>query len=198
MASLSTSILTLALLGGYAIACERADRSSEFLAYQPIFRGKILASKLVWPIIAAAVIWTGNLLVLFACGKLPDMTAAAKFAPSVGLLLVIGFLCFSVGWLVSSLQDSPTFAVGGGVMAPVVIGLCFGAANWLAHGKLSAVFPDEFGISYCVLRREHCGGGSKFDRRLLVLFAAGGAVSGGTTVRQASDLRRVIDRRSGI
>ena len=68
--STAASILTLTLLGGYAIACERADRSAEFLAYQPIPRSKILASKLVWPIAAAVVIWSVNLCVLFACGEL--------------------------------------------------------------------------------------------------------------------------------
>ena len=43
--SLALSILTLTLFGGSAIACERADRSAEFLAYQPIPRGKILAQQ---------------------------------------------------------------------------------------------------------------------------------------------------------
>lgn len=150
--SLALSILTLTLFGGSAIACERADRSAEFLAYQPIPRGKILASKLVWPIAAAVVIWGVNLCVLFACGELPERRAADAYA-TLGLSLTIGLVCFSVAWFVSSLQDSPTYAVGCGVVAPIAIWLCFGLVNWLTGGKVpsNGVYSGYLAVYFAVI-----------------------------------------------
>src|SRR5437660_12005022 len=44
--ALSVMPFLAALLGGNAIACERADRSAHFLAYLPPTKTQILASKL--------------------------------------------------------------------------------------------------------------------------------------------------------
>jgi len=48
-ASMFTIVLsqfTLAIIGGYIIACERESRSAEFLAYLPVSRFRILTSKM--------------------------------------------------------------------------------------------------------------------------------------------------------
>ncbi len=140
--STAASILTLTLLGGYAIACERADRSAEFLAYQPIPRSMILASKLVWPIAAAVVIWSVNLCVLFVCHE-PAGKPTEGVTVLLGVPAAIALVCFSVAWFVSSLQDSPTYAVGAGIMTPVAIGLCFSAVNWLTRDRLEQMLSDE-------------------------------------------------------
>ena len=137
IASLALSLLTPALMGGNAIACERADRSAEFLAYQPIFRGRILASKFVWPIMAAVVVWSINVLTIFCCGRLSGQ-GDSDTSSMLGMFFVIGLLSFSVAWLVSALQSSPTFAVASGIMAPVVIAMCFGVAMWLTDGRAFA------------------------------------------------------------
>ncbi|MHB0959853.1 MAG: ABC transporter permease subunit [Pirellulaceae bacterium] len=135
VASLGTSVLTLTLLGAYAIAGERADRSAEFLAYQPIARRKIVASKLVWPTVVAAVAWSVNLGVMFAYGEFVGNRREAALA-GLAVLLAMDLGCFSVAWFVSSLQDSPTYAVAGAVVTPVAIGLCFSALNWLTDNRM--------------------------------------------------------------
>ena len=61
--SLALSQLIMALIGGNAIAGERAERSAEFQAYLPIPRGKILAAKLLLVLVMVAVIWVPNALV---------------------------------------------------------------------------------------------------------------------------------------
>ena len=55
--SLVISQMTVALIGGNAIAGERVDRSAEFLASLPITRRKILASKLLLSLAITAAIW---------------------------------------------------------------------------------------------------------------------------------------------
>ena len=50
--SLAFLQLAFALLGGNSIAGERMDRSAEFLAYLPVSRGRILASKLLVALVA--------------------------------------------------------------------------------------------------------------------------------------------------
>ena len=126
------SILTLALLGGNAIACERADRSAEFQAYQPIPRWAVLLSKLALPILAALVLWSVNLLFYEQgsprqSGMLPDREWMFTF-------MLFGFCAFSVAWLVSAMQSSPTFAVGAGMAAPVATMLQVALIYWLVDG----------------------------------------------------------------
>ncbi len=47
--------------GANAIARERADRSAEFLAYLPISRVRILASKAALPLAVVSVVWAAAL-----------------------------------------------------------------------------------------------------------------------------------------
>ena len=62
--SLGLLQLAFALLGGNSIAGERIDRSAEFLAYLPVSRGRILASKLLVALAAVPLVWLPNLVVL--------------------------------------------------------------------------------------------------------------------------------------
>jgi ABC-type transport system involved in multi-copper enzyme maturation permease subunit len=122
------SQLTVALLGGHAIACERVDRSAEFLAYLPVSRARILASKLIFALPIVAVVWVPNLLIYkLAAAELPTWRGTEAMWSGLGYAAITGATFFGVGWLLSSMLESPTFAVCGGLIAPlvVVIGLQF-------------------------------------------------------------------------
>ena len=56
--------LTPALLGGNAIAGERADCSAQFIAYLPVSRVRRLTSKLSLTLATMVVLWGVNLLVM--------------------------------------------------------------------------------------------------------------------------------------
>ena len=62
--SFAISQVALALIGGNAIAGERADRSAEFQVYLPLTRQKILAGKLLLALAIVAVIWLTNPLII--------------------------------------------------------------------------------------------------------------------------------------
>ena len=145
--SIALSVLTLTFLGGNAIAGERADRSAEYLAYLPLSRLRRLAAKLVLALGTAVSIWGFNVLVLLIL-YLGILLSGAPEPLSVrpdevlvpaGLFALTGLAMFSVAWLVSSLQSSPTFAVCSGLIAP-----------WLlVSGLVGAAFiydPLSFGL----------------------------------------------------
>ncbi len=124
---LALQVITLALLGGNAIAGERNDRSSEFLAYLPVSRANNLVSKLVWPVVAA-VLAIGVMATIASVSVVLGGGTFEVFrmenARANGMFLgiaIVGGLCFSVAWLGSALLRSPTFAVAGGILAPAVI-----------------------------------------------------------------------------
>jgi hypothetical protein len=77
--SLLFSFITVAMLGGMAFACERADRSAEFLAYLPPTRVQIVVSKVILVMAGIATIWAANLLLLYVlaprCGELHPQVA---------------------------------------------------------------------------------------------------------------------------
>ncbi len=148
--SVVLSQLTLAFLGGNAIAGERADRSAEFIAYLPLSRPRRLAGKLSLTLATAALFWGVNLSVLLI---LLSMTSDLRPVPYNDLPSVLGYIAitglafFGVGWLVSSLQSSATFAVCGGLITPLLIVMGLQAAAWLS----AAPSLDEFmGIGYAI------------------------------------------------
>ncbi len=83
MASIALSQLTLVLLGGNAIAGERADRSAEFVAHLPISRRQRVVSKIILSVLAAVLVWGGNLLILLAigllCGEALNIRAESRY-----------------------------------------------------------------------------------------------------------------------
>lgn len=130
------SVLPMALLGGNAFATERADGSAEFLAYQPIDRRSIVISKLVFPLVTALVSWSVPMGVLtIARARHADLeTLSTNQFLSIHqfyMFIAIGFCAFSAAWLVSSLQNSPTFAIGAGMAAPIVIMFLIAGSCWL-------------------------------------------------------------------
>jgi ABC-type transport system involved in multi-copper enzyme maturation permease subunit len=137
MYSLGLSQLVFAFLGGNAIACERPDRSAEFLAYLPISRGKILTSKLLLAFLTAAFIWVVNLSILGICWlslrhylltqfNVPfdrNMEEIIFIGRSMVGLLITGSTFFCVGWFFSSFLESPTFSICIGLVTPLLVAI---------------------------------------------------------------------------
>ncbi len=118
--SLLLSTLTVALLGGNAIAVERPDRSAEFLAYLPPTRRKVLASKVLLAMIVWAAILGLNVPILVA------VTSPKEFGdvpPMAEVLVSVMVLLFGSSWLASSFLASPANATGLGVAATALIAL---------------------------------------------------------------------------
>jgi ABC-type transport system involved in multi-copper enzyme maturation permease subunit len=121
--SLGLSQLALVTLAGNSIASERADRSAEFLAYLPPSRLRILASKLLLALLAAAVIWTVNLLVAWlvvpALGTSqgnPTDALSLQFMLAATAVMLLG-----TGWFGSALLDSPAIATCLGIGATLAL-----------------------------------------------------------------------------
>jgi ABC-type transport system involved in multi-copper enzyme maturation permease subunit len=135
--SLALSQVALALIGGNAIAGERADRSAEFQVYLPITRKKILAAKLLLALAITAVIWLINPLIV--CGTLSTMNRGVLRDPSMvpGVMIysaVIGLTFFCVAWFFSSIIRSPTFSIVAGLVTPFIIWSLILYVNYLIQG----------------------------------------------------------------
>ena len=122
--ALYMTFIVTALLGGHAIACERADRSAHFLAYLPPTKLMIISSKLIVAAAATAVMF--GWIVLTACVLAPRLGAAS--AEFTGGLTVRGaamtcVLTFGVGWLASAKFDSALVPIILAVASPVVVTL---------------------------------------------------------------------------
>lgn len=117
--SLAVSCLTLVALAGNAIACERADRSAEFLAYLPPSRAEILSSKAMLGALAAAVIWLINLCVadVLVPALGPVQSPIASELPSHWPTAASAVMLFGTAWLGSALLESPAMATSAGVGA---------------------------------------------------------------------------------
>jgi len=112
----------VAVFGGNAIACERADRSAHFLAYLPPTRRQIVASKLIVAIGSVAALWIGPLLSVYVIGPRWD-PGAASFLPgaSVGVAAACCVLTFGVGWLGSACLERATIPVLVALASPIML-----------------------------------------------------------------------------
>ena len=122
--SLGLLQVAMALLGGNSIAGERVDRSAEFLAYLPVSRGRILASKFLVALAAVPLIWLPNLVVLvIAYALLPPFHSAreAYLISTFGTIAVTGLTFFCVAWLFSCMLRSPTFSACAGLFVPLLV-----------------------------------------------------------------------------
>ena len=132
--SVAVAQLTMVLLGGNAIACERLDRSAEFLAYLPISKRRTLAGKLALALLTAALIWVPNMLILLlATRDLPELRTARDFQMMWEIpryVALTGLLWFCVGWLLSSIAESPTFAICVGLISPALVLLGIEGLGW--------------------------------------------------------------------
>ena len=119
--SLGLSNMTAALLGGNAIAGERADRSAEFLAYLPVSRLRLFVGKLSLAAATTVVIWGGNLLLLWILTTLNPYSSSGRQTVQWGYLVLSYLTIFGVAWSISSFQSSAVFAVCGGLITPLLV-----------------------------------------------------------------------------
>ena len=134
--SLSLSLLTLAMLGGNAIACERADRSAEFLAYLPPTRRGIVGSKATLAISAGLIIWLVNLVAMYGIVPLTgelSTSGAQFFKDGLPNIAATGVLAFGAAWLGSSFLASPAIATGLGIFAPVTVVCVLGTVHYFLN-----------------------------------------------------------------
>jgi hypothetical protein len=122
--SITLSQLSLALIGGNAIAGERVDRSAEFQAALPLTRKKILAAKLLIALAIAAAIWLFN-LPAFGLDLTYILDHFYTSDPPVFEIMITsaitGLVFFCVAWLVSSVLPSPAIAACLGLITPWVV-----------------------------------------------------------------------------
>jgi ABC-type transport system involved in multi-copper enzyme maturation permease subunit len=138
--SIVLSQLTLTLLGGHAIAAERVDRSAEFLGYLPPSRAMIITSKALLAFVTALVIWGVNLVVFCLAAPWEELPNLGRDAPTMfevpRYVAATGACMFGIAWLGSSCLPSPTFAIFGGLVSPLVVNLslmsCSTGLGWPA------------------------------------------------------------------
>ncbi len=124
--SLIISQIVFAFLGGNAFAGERPDRSVEFLAYLPITRSKIIASKIILTLLLAALIWIVNMLIFGVSWEnlsfpTPTDEDFAHVAGIMAMITITGLTFFCVAWFYSSFLESPTFSICIGLCTPLVV-----------------------------------------------------------------------------
>jgi ABC-type transport system involved in multi-copper enzyme maturation permease subunit len=117
--SLGLLQLMMAFIGGNAIAGERLDRSAEFLAYLPVSRGRLLASKLLVVLGLVALIWLPNLAILSTVLRL----LVPRLVSGLELIATTGLTFFCVAWLFSALLQSPVLSVCLGLLPPIITGI---------------------------------------------------------------------------
>jgi ABC-type transport system involved in multi-copper enzyme maturation permease subunit len=112
-----------AVLGGNAIACERADRSAHFLAYLPPTKVQVVTSKLTVGVVAVALFAGANLLLARAVAPLvsPDPFNFLYMLGTPALALCACIMTFGVGWLGSACFEKPTFPVLIALTSPFVL-----------------------------------------------------------------------------
>ena len=89
------------------------DRSAEFLAYLPVSRARILASKAAVPLAMASGVWAAALAAHVLAYAIDGGTIGNVIPPGLGwTVLAISILLFGAVWLGSSIVDTPLTAVG--------------------------------------------------------------------------------------
>ncbi len=125
---LMLSVITLAMLGGTAFACERADRSAEFLAGLPLGRRQVILSKTLLSVVPALVLWGCGLVVLWVVAP-ACVTADQALAETIGdsennllpVLAAMSVAVFGSAWLGSSFLPSHNIATGLSFGFPILV-----------------------------------------------------------------------------
>jgi hypothetical protein len=113
---------TISILGAYIIACERADRSAEFLAYLPPSREEILLAKGLLIAGFASIAWLINLLIMTVARSLRDEPLSfINDLPYLSTIAVHGLLWSGVGWLMSSFSRAPAHAIILAFPSPIIV-----------------------------------------------------------------------------
>ena len=151
--SIWLSLFTFAMLGGNAVAAERADRSAEFLAYLPVSRGTVLASKSVIALGPTLLIWAVNLAALFivapAITHVPaaDILAKSDVPESLGVFAGLTVLLLGSGWFWSTILTSHGLATGMSFFTLVVVLM---GLTGLGLGSELGSFLEKWFVSVCV------------------------------------------------
>jgi ABC-type transport system involved in multi-copper enzyme maturation permease subunit len=119
--ALYLTIFFAALLGGNAIAAERADRSAHFLAYLPPTKTQILASKVLVALAAMVLVWSFILLSLRASGWMTGQPVELSSGVTARGALDLCILTFGVGWLASASLESAIFPVILAIVSPIAL-----------------------------------------------------------------------------
>jgi hypothetical protein len=136
-----SSQLTMAILAGNIIACERFDRSAQFLAFQGASRKMVISSKLIICTIAFILVCAIT-LVLSLCLPWENYKITDMFLDVIASFALIGFCFFGCCWLWSSLLSSPAIAIALGFIMPFLILFTISATNYFFN------FPKENTIGY--------------------------------------------------
>jgi ABC-type transport system involved in multi-copper enzyme maturation permease subunit len=131
---LAMQLVTVAMLGGNAIAGERADRSAEFLAYLPASRWAIIMSKAVFALAVVALLWGPALAITYliapAIGEVdPDLIGFRD--DIVPVLVSTAALLFGAAWLGSAFLPTHTLATGFGIAMPLALLGCLWSTEYL-------------------------------------------------------------------
>jgi ABC-type transport system involved in multi-copper enzyme maturation permease subunit len=167
LVSLGLSLLTLVTLAGNSIACERADRSAEFLAYLPPSRAAILASKVLVVLLPIAAVWAADLLLawLMTPASGPASGGVGSVRETVLSLAPAAVMLFGAAMLGSAVLDSPAIATSlgiGATMAVIFALAMIGSMSGWAESELkrnaAIVFLSLGGMCFvvgciCYLRR---------------------------------------------
>lgn len=123
------SLLTMAILAGNAMAAEREDRSSEFLACLPPSRWMVVASKAAVTGVVAIFLFSVNLaVILVVAPRLPGAPAAfvseVQDVPATEALWIgsTAVLLVGVAWFVSSWENRASTALAAALFSPAVVG----------------------------------------------------------------------------
>ena len=121
---LAIQLLTMAMLGGNAVASERADRSAEFLAYLPPSRWAVIGSKAVFAIGVGLFIWGVSLAIIYVVAPAIGQVTAELIDfrdRTVPILAATSVLLLGAGWFGSTFLPSHTLATGFGIALPIVL-----------------------------------------------------------------------------
>jgi ABC-type transport system involved in multi-copper enzyme maturation permease subunit len=136
--SMYLSIGVTAVLGGYAISCERADRTAHFLAYLPPNRGQILTSKFIVAGGASAMWWMWVIVTVFFVA--PRLSARAEDVTGMVAARGVAAVCvltFGVGWLGSACLENTIVPIIMAGASPVVVGfVMFGFSDALGIPRM--------------------------------------------------------------
>ncbi|HWB10345.1 MAG TPA: hypothetical protein VG826_14030 [Pirellulales bacterium] len=112
------------LFGGHAIACERGDRSANFLACLPPTKLQILASKLTVSAVAMASFWSCVLLTVYVIppALVSQPSHVGELATGSGVVSIC-VLTFGVGWMASAVLDKTTLPILVALLSPVAVSI---------------------------------------------------------------------------
>ena len=130
----------------------------------PVTRQRLMASKLLLAFLIAVVIWLNAPAVWY----ITQQSAAWRHGPGIldlpivfGNAAITGLTFFCVAWFLSSLIASPTFAICGGLISPLLVLLGFQFVSWLVFLSTSRWPNDDgrivdFGIAAFASRSPRC------------------------------------------